>query len=227
MALDRRKFLRGILGGSAAAVATAAAVKLEYVPEIREAALDELTKLEKMPEDEHEELREAIRAMTEEDLGMRDGKIIVSAPSKVFNPNSRIWKSVAGEANAWADYLSDTHGVEKAHVLAACKRLARACDTDLKNAEVDSEQEIVVDLPQVTREWTDYYGKKQIEIAMGVEKKEILGHERIRVGFIGKEDDSPVNLIDAPGFDTIGAVERKKREIERLQSEVASLEAAA
>lgn len=221
MALDRRRFLRNILGGSAVAVAAAAYVKLEYVPEIKQAALDELEDLEQKPADE---LLEAIKAQAG-DFGMdEDGKIIVSAPKKVFHPDARVWKSVANEAGAWADYLAKEHGVSKQSVLRACKTLARACDTDLKRAEIESSTEIVVDLPHVTRQWTDSRGEKQIEIAMGVEQTEVLGHDRWRVGFIGQKDDSDVKLVDAGGYDTIAKERENRARIAELEAEKRRLE---
>ena len=224
MALNRRNFLRNILQGSAVAVASAAAVKLEYVPEIKAAALEELEQLEQTPRDELlESIKKAAGWVPESEA---DRKIIIGAPKQVFNPNARVWMSVAREANAWADYISEKSGVQKASVLAACKTLARACDRDLRDAEVTADSKIVVDLPKITRTWTGRNGEKQVEIAMGVEKQAILGHERIRVGYIGKKAVEAPRLVDAKGYDTIDAIERKRAEVERLSAEIAALEAA-
>lgn len=178
--LDRRKFLRGLLAAPVAAVAVKAAINVKYVPEVKAAALEELIELEQTPEDKIAELQALISKMQ-----APPDKIMVAAPDKVFNPNLRVWRSVSDEAGAWADYLHGTTGVDRQTLHSSCMTLARALDRDLRDSEVTQDDEIVVDLPHVKRTWTDAQGRKQAEIAMGVEKQEVLGHERIRVGFIG------------------------------------------
>lgn len=201
--MDRRNFLRGILQGSAVAVATAAAVKLEHVPGIKSAALDELAKLDRLPEDEINELNEGIQKILEGDLGLEEGKIIVASPSQVFHPNARIWRSVTSETGAWVDYLHERTGIKKTVLHRTCSALAHACDRDLRSAEVDTDQQIVVEVPHITRTWTDRLGEPQIEIAMGVEKTEIMGHERVRVGFIGSKEKPPEIIVPDFGTQTV------------------------
>jgi hypothetical protein len=187
--MDRRKFLRGLLAAPVAAVAVKAAIDIKYVPELKSAALDELIELEQTPEDKIKEMQDLISKMGP----VPSDRIMVAAPSKVFNPNMRVWRSVTNEAHAWASYLSDKTGVDEQTLQRSCMTLARALDRDLREAEVTDDQEIMVDLPVVKREWTDRSGRKQAEIAMGVETVEVLGHERIRVGYIGNDAPSLLN----------------------------------
>lgn len=201
--LDRRKFLRGLIAAPVAAVAAKAVIDAKYVPELKSAALDELIELEQTPEEKVRELQNLIAKM-----GVPSDKIMVAAPDKVFNPNMRVWRSVTDEAHAWASYLATKTGVDEQTLQRSCMTLARALDRDLVAAEVTQDQEIIVDLPQVKRTWVDARGRKQAEIAMGVEKVEVLGHERVRVGYIGS--DAPP-LVDHRGLATVSPEEHKAR----------------
>lgn len=183
---SRRKFLRQLATAAPAAVAAAAAIDLKFIPELQAAAADELFKLDQM---------------VEGDIGLAEGKIFVSAPQHVFD-TARVWRSVANEAGAWADYLSGQTGVTRDSLLVACTRLARAVDMDLRHAQIDSEAKIDVQLPHVTRAWTNHRGEKQCEIGLGLHKEKLFdGTEQFQVKF---KQEAP-RVVDAQGkvFDAV------------------------
>jgi hypothetical protein len=179
--VSRRAFLRTVLTAAPAAVAAGAAIDLLYVDEVKAAARDELFKLDQM---------------VEGDLGMQSGRILVAAPKQIFDPNVRVWRSVAAEAGAWADYISTKTGVKRDTCLTVCTRLARLVDVDLRAAELTSETKIDVSLPHVTRTWTDRWGEKHCEVGLGVHKTKLFdGTEQWGVNF--KHGLAP--LVDAQG----------------------------
>jgi hypothetical protein len=167
--VSRRAFLRTVLTAAPAAVAAGAAIDLLYVDEVKAAVRDELFKLDQM---------------VEGDLGMQSGRILVAAPKQIFDPNVRVWRSVAAEAGAWADYLATKTGVQRDKCLTVCTRLARLVDVDLRAAEITSETKIDVSLPHVTRTWTDHKGEKQLEAGLGVHKTKLFdGSDQWGVNF--------------------------------------------
>lgn len=179
--IGRRAFLRGVLAAAPAAVAASAAIDLAFVPEVQAAVREELFKLDQM---------------TEGDLGMQSGRIMVAVPKQIFDPNARVWRSVAAEAGAWADYVSGKTGVTRVHALTACTRLARLVDDDLRLAKVTSDAKIDVRLPEITRTWTNRWGEKQCEIGLGVHKDTLFdGTEQMSVKFKGVAP----KLLDANG----------------------------
>ena len=169
--LGRRKFLQGLLAAAPAAVAAAAAIDLSFVPEVQAAARDALRKLDEM---------------VDGDLGLQSGRIMVAAPKTIFDPSARVWRSVANEAGAWADYVTAKTGVARPIALTACMRLARLVDDDLRTAQVTTESKIDVRLPEITRTWTTHRGEKQCEIGLGVHKDTLFdGTEQMSVKFKG------------------------------------------
>jgi hypothetical protein len=134
--------------------------------------------------------------MVEGDLGIKDGRIQVAAPKSIFDPNVRVWRSVANEAGAWADYVSQKTGVARSAALTACMRLARLVDDDLRAAQVDTETKIDISLPNVTREWTDRNGNKQCEVGLGLHKQKLFdGSDQYAVLF---KNERP-KLLDSKG----------------------------
>lgn len=181
--LNRRKFLRALLAAPVVAVAAKAAVDAKYVPEIKEAALEELKELEAHSE-ETMQLQEAMKQ------GFKaKERIFVPNAKEVFHPDKRIWRSVANEAEGWAAAIRLRHpDLDKESVDRATRTMARVIDRDLREAEVDLNTQIIVETPHVTRTWLDPQGRRQVEIAMGVEKRDdILGGEGFRVGFLNSE----------------------------------------
>lgn len=166
---SRRKFLRAVATAAPAAVAAAAAIDLKFVPELKAAASEQLRKLDEM---------------VEGDLGMTGGRIVVGAPRAIFDPALRVWRSVAAEAGAWADYVSKQTGVSRDRCLDQCMLLARLVDHDLRIAKVDTETKIDVQLPRVIRTWTNHYGAKHCEIGLGLHKEKLFdGSEQHVVKF--------------------------------------------
>lgn len=178
---SRRKFLRTIATAAPVAVAAAAAIDLKFVPELKAAAAEQLRKLDEM---------------VEGDLGMTDGKIIVGAPREIFDPALRVWRSVADEAGAWADYVSAQTGVERSLALTQCTRLARLIDTDLRMAQVTKDTKIDVRLPHVVRTWTNSLGQKHCEIGLGLHTEKLFDGTEQRVV---KFDNQSPKLVDASG----------------------------
>jgi hypothetical protein len=164
-------FLNTVLAAAPAAVAASAAIDLAFVGEVKAAARDELFRLDEM---------------VEGDLGLANGRIMVAAPKQIFDPNVRVWRSVAAEAGAWADYISTKTGVKRDKCLTVCTRLARLVDVDLRAAEITSETKIDVSLPHVTRTWSDRWGEKHCEVGLGVHKNKLFdGSEQWGVHFKG------------------------------------------
>lgn len=179
--VGRRAFLRGVLAAAPAAVAAAAAIDLAFVPELQAAVRDELKKIDEM---------------VEGDLGLTQGRIMVAAPKQIFDPNVRVWRSVAAEAGAWADYVSKATGVRRPLVLAATTRLAQLVDFDLRDNQIAADSKIDVTLPKIVRTWTDIWGEKRCEIGLGLHKETLFdGTEQFTVKF---KDVAP-RLVDAKG----------------------------
>lgn len=179
---SRRKFLRNLVVAAPAAIAAAAAIDLKFVPEVVAAARDELRKLDQM---------------VEGDLGMKNGRILVAMPQSTFDPNVRIWRSVALEAGAWAEYVSKTTGINEHKALSMCTRLANLVDRDLRDAEVDYKTKIEVNLPTVTRQWTDSMGHRHCEIGLGLHKAKLFdGTEQFQVAF---KNQKPPALVGTDG----------------------------
>jgi hypothetical protein len=179
--VGRRQFLRGLITAPPGAVAAVAAIDLKFVPELKDAAREELYKLD---------------AMVEGDLGLSGGKIIVGAPRHIFDPNVRVWRSVANEAGAWADYVAAKTGVSHDSALRITTKLARLLDDDLRTAGITKDQPIDITLPVVTRQWKDWNGKPQCEVGMGVHKETLFdGTEQIQVAF---KDKAP-RIVDERG----------------------------
>lgn len=167
--VGRRAFLRGVLAAAPAAVAAAAAIDLKFIPELQSAVREELFKLDQM---------------VEGDLGLPQGRVLVAAPKTIFDPSARVWRSVAAEAGAWADYVSGKTGVRRAKVLAACTCLARLIDNDLRDAQVVSDVKIDVRLPEVVRTWTNSWGEEQCEIGLGLHNETLFdGTQQFQVKF--------------------------------------------
>jgi len=195
--LGRRKFLQGLLTAAPAAVAAAAAIDLSFVPEVQAAARDALRKLDEM---------------VEGDLGLQQGRILVAAPKTIFDPSARVWRSVANEAGAWADYVTGKTGVSRGIALAACTRLARLVDDDLRAANVLTDTKIDLRLPEITRTWTNQRGETQCEIGLGVHKDVLFdGTEQMSVKFKGVAPRllnadgrvfAPMAPIESPIIDT-------------------------
>jgi hypothetical protein len=188
--ISRRAFLRNVVHAAPAVVAVAAAIDLRFVPEIQSAARDALHKIDQM---------------VEADLGLQNGllsrPIQVQVPSQAFDPNARIWRSVANEAYAWADYVVAKTGVSRSAALRQTTRLAELIDRDLKTAGVTATTKIEVDIPVVTRTWetTSYrtgVTEKHCEIGLGVHKqKQYDGTDAQRVTFL----DTAKKLVDHNG----------------------------
>lgn len=167
--IGRRSFLRNLVTAAPAAVAAAAAIDLKFVPELQAAVGEELAKLDEM---------------VEGDLGLQGTRILVPAPKEIFDPNVRVWRSVAREAGAWADYVSQRTGVAREDALAVCTRLAHLVDADLRAARLGTETKIDVHLPVITRQWVDRSGKTQCEIGLGLHQQKLIdGTDQWQVTF--------------------------------------------
>ena len=186
-AMDRRLFLRGLIAAPIVAVALKAAIETKFVPELKAAAVDELATIEGETL-EHQLMKEALMERGEVN-DVDDNKIFVRAPQKVFNPNSRIWKSVVNEAEGWAAAIAVTHPELN---LQSLKRstgiLARAIDRDIKTEEITASTDIIIELPKVLRTWRDSQGRMQAEIAMGLDTVEVRGITQYKVGYIGNHE---------------------------------------
>lgn len=191
--VSRRAFLRNVAIAAPAAVAAAAAIDLKFIPELQAAAKEMLLKLD-----------QAVEA----DFGLESGKIQVAVPKAAFDPNARLWRSVANEAGAWADYVAAKTGITRSTALRMTTRLATLVDHDLRAAGATLDTKIDLSLPVVTRQFKDYAGNPECEIGIGVHRQKVYdGSEQLAVAFIST---SPRILTkDSSIASTVSAFDQK------------------
>lgn len=122
-------------------------------------------------------------------------RTLIAMPGSTLLDKQEIWYSVAGVAKVWAEELrrQDSRLVGDARLDAACKRMARAIDHDLKTARISAQTKIMVEVPRLG--WTTaktvnshgIVGRDDFELRAGVSQSTTLWSTRTRVGYIGSE----------------------------------------
>jgi hypothetical protein len=154
-----RNSMRGILGLSAAVVATQFGVS------------------EVVAEDMQLELAKDLKRTT------------VAMPGQTLIDRQEIWFSVANVAEVWSKQLADAHPrlADDRRLFESCKKMARALDHDLETARIKDDMKVLVEMPQLT--FPDgrlgQHDRPQFELRCGVEQTSTLWSSRTRVGFIG------------------------------------------
>lgn len=180
--MNRRGFLTALLGASAAAVAAEFGAP-EYMGE--------------------EIKRELSRDLDRTVVGFSD--------VTPFEPRP-IWQSVSGTAKVWEDHLIDalsywrtsvTEGMAKQldrDIHRAVFEMVSEMDHRLQQAKVSSDENIIVDTPQLQNVTKSRSGQVMFEIASGVEQtKDMFGETRVRVGYLNEHKP----IVDMYGRDMV------------------------
>jgi hypothetical protein len=153
-----RTTMRGLLGLSAAAVATQFGVS--------------------------EVVAEDIKLELERDLK----RTVVAMPGQTMTDKQEIWFSVANVAEVWSKQLADAHPIlaDDRRLFDSCKKMARALDHDLETARIKDDIKVLVEMPQLSfpRGQSRHPNQSQFELRCGVEQTATLWSTRTRVGFI-------------------------------------------
>lgn len=166
--MNRRQLLKGLLASSGAVVAAKFGAPEWMGDEIKEELLSDLSRTS------------------------------IAVPGQVFD-NRPIWTSIAGVRQVWVDEVSkklarqiDRDILEslKPTIDRTVNTMVRAVDLDLRKAEVEEGQKIIIQTPKVhlTGKISPYDRRPIFELKAGLEKStNILAEKVYKVGYIQEE----------------------------------------
>ena len=165
--MNRRQLLKGLLGASGVAVAAHFGAPGWMGDEIKEELVKDLSRTS------------------------------VAVPGQVFD-NRPVWTSVSGVQQVWKDHVTkelarqmDRSRLSEmdSKIDRTVNAMVRAVDLDLKKAEVDTDQKVIIEPPRVRLTSASWHGGTPVfELKAGLEKKDaFLGGQEYRVGYLAEK----------------------------------------